>query len=65
MVTLLRSCRACQAQCEGSCSDYDATLLIKRSFVNAEFCRSNPIMQKERFFIALNIFYDNIDLTIS
>ena len=39
VVTLLRSCRSCQAQCEGTCADYDATLLIKRSFVNAEYCR--------------------------
>lgn len=43
VVTLLRSCKACQAQCEGSCNDFDASLLIKRSFVNGEYCRGNTV----------------------
>ena len=49
VVTLLRSCKSCQAQCEGSCNDFDANLLIKRSFVNSEFCHESPQIQSNLF----------------
>jgi hypothetical protein len=41
VVKMLKSCRLCPDQCDGSCNDFDAKLTVKRSFINSEVCYSS------------------------